>query len=71
MQESLAEISPIIFEECYCIDRDAEFVERVKVTNEISETKIMEIDGGNAVASGGQSENDFVGVHLFVLVHGF
>ena len=71
MQESLAQISPIIFEECYCIDRDADFVEKVKVTNEISETKIMEMDGGIGGASGVTTENDFVGVHLFVLVHGF
>jgi hypothetical protein len=43
MQESLAEVSPIIFEECYCINSDKTFVEKVKNTNEISESKINEI----------------------------
>lgn len=42
MQESLAQVNPIIFEECYCIDTDPTFVEKVKSTNEISESKIME-----------------------------
>ena len=42
LQESLAQVNPIIFEECYCMDTDPTFVEKVKSTNEISESKIME-----------------------------
>jgi len=38
----MAQINPIIFEECYCMDSDSNFVEKVKSTNEISEGKIME-----------------------------
>lgn len=57
-------MNPIIFEECYCIDSDPTFVEKVKSTNEISETKIMEsLDEVPAQ----QSEPAFVGVHLFVM----
>lgn len=69
LQESLAQVSPIIFEECYCINSDPEFVEKVKSTNEISEAKITgqaEHGGVNQGESGG-----YVGVHLFVMVHGF
>ena len=43
MQESLAEVSPIVFEECYCINTDKAFLEKVKNTNEISESKINEV----------------------------
>ena len=42
IQDSLAQVNPIIFEECYCIDTDAAFVEKVKSTNEVSESKILE-----------------------------
>lgn len=68
MQESLAQVNPIIFEECYCIDTDPTFVERVKSTNEISETKIMEQYDDNPNQN---AESAFVGVHLFVMQHGF
>ena len=64
LQESLAQVNPIIFEECYCKDTDPAFVEKVKSTNEISESKIMETyeDSPNQNA-----ESAFVGVHLFVM----
>ena len=70
MQESLAQVSPIIFEECYCMNTDPEFVEKVKSTNEISEAKIAgKSEQVPSNPSGG--ENGYVGVHLFVMVHGF
>ena len=64
LQESLAQVSPIIFEECYCMNTDAEFVEKVKNTNEISEAKICEQSGEDALAA---SDHNAVGVHLFVM----
>ena len=42
MQEQNAEVSPIIFEECYCMNTDTKFVEMVKNTQELSEQKILE-----------------------------
>ena len=59
----MAESSPIIFEECYCINNDTNFVEKVKSTNEISETKIREAYDENVRPV----DTGFVGVHLFVL----
>ena len=69
MQEALAQVSPIIFEECYCINKDKSFVERVKNTNEVSESKIEELYNEDSTVS--TIDNGFVGVHLFVMVHGF
>ena len=37
MEEQNVEVSPIIFEECYCINNDNNFVEMVKNTQELSE----------------------------------
>lgn len=48
------------------MDSDSNFVEKVKSTNEISEGKIMEQYDENQAA-----EQAFVGVHLFVMQHGF
>ena len=64
LQESLAQVNPIIFEECYCIDTDPEFVEKVKSTNEISESKIMESYNESPTQT---ADPAFVGVHLFVM----
>ena len=50
MQESLAQVSPIIFEECYCNNNDPAFVEKVKHTNEISEAKILDVAGEEQVS---------------------
>ena len=47
------------------------FVERVKGTNEVSESKINEMHDDVANASSMDGDGGFVGVHLFVLVHGF
>mmetsp|Transcript_23872 Transcript_23872/g.29689 ORF Transcript_23872/g.29689 Transcript_23872/m.29689 type:complete len:120 (+) Transcript_23872:1736-2095(+) len=69
MQEALAQVSPIIFEECYCINKDKSFVERVKNTNEVSESKIEELYNEDSTVS--TIDNGFIGVHLFVMVHGF
>ena len=68
LQEQLAEVSPIVFEECYCMDTDPVFVDRVKNTNEISESKIQEMYDDPLVTT---MDSGFVGVHLFVMVHGF
>lgn len=60
---------PIIFEECFVKDEDPQFVEVVaKATNELSEAKIVDTYkvGGDQVLTDQQ-----VGVHLFILVHGF
>ena len=70
LQESLAQVNPIIFEECYCIDTDSAFVEKVKSTNEISESKIME-QFGDDNANNQTNDPAFVGVHLFIMQHGF
>ena len=67
LQEQLNEVSPIIFEECYAIDKDAKFVEMVKSSQELCEQKILETY--NEISP--QTTNNFVGVHLFVLCHGF
>ena len=54
------------------MNTDGNFVERVKGTNEVSESKINEIgDDDVANASSMDGDGGFVGVHLFVLVHGF
>lgn len=53
------------------MNTDPEFVEKVKSTNEISEAKITgqaEQTGNN---QGGAESGGYVGVHLFVMVHGF
>lgn len=62
-------MSPIIFEECYCINTDNGFTEKVKSTNEISEAKIMEAFDENQLPKA--ESTSFVGVHLFIMVHGF
>lgn len=67
MLASEHEVTPIIFEECYVINSDPRFVQQVKRSYEVSEQKITaksEMEGFDLV-------NDYVGVHLFVLQHGF
>jgi hypothetical protein len=64
-----ATLPPIIFEECFVKDSDPHFVEVVtKATNELSEAKIIDVYkvGAPQVLSDQQ-----IGVHLFILVHGF
>ena len=67
--EQFTEVSPIIFEECYAIEKDKneEFIEMVKNSQELSEQKIVEAFNDVQPAT----PNNFVGVHLFVLCHGF
>lgn len=50
------------------MDSDPVFVDRVKNTNEISESKIQEMYDDPLVTT---MDSGFVGVHLFVMVHGF
>mmetsp|Transcript_8574 Transcript_8574/g.13243 ORF Transcript_8574/g.13243 Transcript_8574/m.13243 type:complete len:246 (+) Transcript_8574:1349-2086(+) len=61
------EVTPIIFEECYVKNQDYQFVQQVKRSYEVSEPKITarsEMEGFDRI-------NNYVGVHLFVLQHGF
>lgn len=61
------EVTPIMFEECYVKNEDFRFVQQVKRSYEVTEQKIVaksEIEGFDKI-------NDYVGVHLFVLQHGF
>jgi len=61
------EVTPIIFEECYVKNEEPKFVQQVKRSYEVTEQKITaksEMEGFDLV-------NDYVGVHLFVLQHGF
>jgi len=53
------------------MNTDSNFVEKVKGTNEVSETKIIELSEDQPTVQTIDSEGGFVGVHLFVLVHGF
>jgi len=53
------------------MNTDGAFVEKVKGTNEVSESKINELNEDHANASSIDGDGGFVGVHLFVLVHGF
>lgn len=66
-----ADVQPIIFEECYVSTVDRQFVEKVKNSSEITEKKVLE---QHAAQNGTQKQlpnQSQVGVHLFVLVHGF
>lgn len=61
------DITPIIFEECYVRSEDFRYVQQVKRSYEVTEEKITaksEMEGFDRI-------NDYVGVHLFVLQHGF
>ena len=44
IQEQMIELSPIIFEECYAIEKDKndQFIEMVKNSQELCEQKILE-----------------------------
>lgn len=64
-----ATLPPIIFEECFVKDGDPIFVDLVtKSTNELSEQKLIETYQVGAPQVLSEAS---VGVHLFVLVHGF
>lgn len=53
------------------MNTDPDFVEKVKSTNEISEAKITGQAEQTANNQGGGENGGYVGVHLFVMVHGF
>jgi hypothetical protein len=61
------EVTPIIFEECYVKNDDFRFIQQVKRSYEVSEQKIT----AKTELEGFEKINDYVGVHLFVLQHGF
>jgi len=67
INETYVALRPIVFEECYAIDKDQKFINMVKRSREITEQRVIES------CSGGQSkiETGFIGVHFFVMVHGF
>lgn len=67
LAEKHATVHPIIFEECYCMATNPKFVEIVKRSAELTESKILESHNGLTKPLSA----NFVGVHLFVLVHGF
>ena len=61
------EVTPIVFEECYVNNKDYRFVNSVRKSYEVTEAKILAVND----MEGFSKVNDYVGVHLFVLQHGF
>jgi hypothetical protein len=62
------EYQPIIFEEVFAIDKDPKFVQMVKQSGELTEQKILESCGASTRP---QTKDMQIGVHLFVMCHGF
>lgn len=64
--QELMEYSPIIFEECFVIDKDPKFVQMTKQCAELTEDKIR-----LACDPSHPKKSSQIGVHLFVMCHGF
>lgn len=67
LNETYVALRPIVFEECYAIDNDQKFISMVKRSQEITEDRVKESCSGQQP----KIETGFVGVHFFVMVHGF
>lgn len=64
---SSVDLHPIIFEECYVKDQNPKFIQLVKTANEVlTEEQIMPTRQPS-----GRPVSTAIGVHLFILVHGF
>ena len=64
----LQEVQPIIFEECFVKDQDLNFVKMAKQSSELTVDKILESCGAKV---NNKPTVSAIGVHLFVLCHGF
>jgi hypothetical protein len=61
----MVDLHPIIFEEAYVKDGDPKFVQLVKNYSEVyTEDQMLAFDGK-------KQPKQLIGVHLFVLCHGF